>query len=198
MTISKAVLAIGAGILVTAAAAGAQTTQHRPGSWEIRSANGGFVPTGELRSVLKSAHMSGAQVTWNVNKAVAVTSTFTWAATKDIATANAPKLDVFTSDVGVELCPKQWGSPDGVTFSSFTVLGGGARSYNYRKLHVDATHNMAGYAGAGAELGVGRLGMRLEVRDYVSGFKPLMGAGKSERRNDVVIMAGIRYNRKQS
>lgn len=198
MTISKAVLAIGAGILMTAAAAQAQTTQHRPGSWEVRSANGGFVPTGELRSVLKSAHMSGAQVTWNVSKAVAVTSTFTWAASRDIATVDAPKLDVFTSDVGVELCPKQWGSPDGVTFSSFTVLGGGARSYNYRKLHVDATHNLAGYAGAGAELGVGRFGMRLEVRDYISGFKPLMSAGKSERRNDVVVMAGIRYNRRQS
>ena len=199
MTISKAVLAIGAGILMTAAgAAQGQTTQHRPGSWEIRSANGGFMPTGQLRSVLKRAHSSGAQVTWNVNTAVAVTSTFSWAASRDIATVDAPKLDVFTSDVGVELCPKQWGSPDGVTFSSFTVLGGGARSYNYRKLHVDATHNLAGYAGAGAELGVGRIGMRLEVRDYISGFKPLMGAGKSERRNDVVVMAGIRYNRKQS
>jgi hypothetical protein len=197
MTISKAVIAAGAGILL-AATAQAQTTQHRPGSWEIRGTNGGFVPTGELRSALKNASLSGAQITWNVNRAVAVTGSFSWAASKDLATAAAPKLDVFTSDVGVELCPKQWGDPTGVTFSSFTVLGAGARSYNHRKLDVDATHNLAGYAGAGAELGVGRLGMRLEVRDYVSGFKPLTGAGKSQRRNDVVIMAGIRYNRKQS
>lgn len=198
MSISKAVLTVGAGILMTAVAAQAQTTQHRPGSWEIRSANGGFLPTGEMKSALKAAHMSGAQITWNVNKAVAVTSNFSWAATKDLASANTPKLDVFTSDIGVELCPKQWGDATGVSFNTFTVMGAGARSYNYRKLDVDATHNLAGYAGAGAELGVGRLGMRLEVRDYVSGFKPLMGVGKSERRNDVVIMAGLRYNRKQS
>jgi hypothetical protein len=198
MTISKAVLTVGAGILMTATAAQGQATQHRPGSWEIRSANGGFVPTGELRGALKNANLSGAQLTWNVNKAVAVTGTFSWAASRDVASANSPKLDVFTSDVGVELCPKQWGSATGTSFSTFTVMGAGARSYNYRKLHVDATHNLAGYAGLGAELGVRRFGFRLEARDYVSGFKPLMGAGTAQTRNDVVILAGIRYNRKQS
>lgn len=198
MTVSKAVLAIGAGILLTAARGHAQTADHQTGHWEIRSANGSFVPTGELRGALKNAKLSGAQLTWNVRNAVAVTGTFTWAASRDLAASEAPKLDVFTSDIGVELCPKQWGDATGVSFSSFTVLGAGARSYNYRKLAVDATHNVAGYAGAGAELGVGRFGMRVEVRDYVSGFKPLRGAGRAQTRNDVVVMAGIRYNRKQS
>jgi hypothetical protein len=38
--------------------------------------------------------------------------------------------------------------------------------------------------------------VRIEARDYVTGFKPLVGAGKSERRNDVVIMAALRFNRR--
>jgi hypothetical protein len=69
------------------------------------------------------------------------------------------------------------------------------RSYNYRKLDVDATNTVAAYGSVGGELGVGRVGLRLEVRDYATGFKPLVGAGKSDMRNDVVIMAGLRFNR---
>ena len=58
----------------------------------------------------------------------------------------------------------------------------------------DATHNLAGYATVGGELGMGRVGLRLEVRDYVTGFE-LIDAGMSEARNDVVIMAALRFNR---
>jgi hypothetical protein len=121
-------------------------------------------------------------------------SAFAWARSRDVASLGNPKLDVFTSDVGVEARPVQWGGR-AVSFSPFAGLGAGARSYNYRKLAVDATHNVAGYGTVGGEIGMGRVGLRLEVRDYATAFKPLVGAGKAETRNDVVMMVGLRFNR---
>ena len=82
-----------------------------------------------------------------------------------------------------------------MTFAPFVGAGAGARSYNYRNLDVDATHNVAAYGAAGGELGVGRVGLRLEVRDYVTGFKPLAGRGASDTRNGVVIMVGVRFKK---
>jgi hypothetical protein len=46
--------------------------------------------------------------------------------------------------------------------------------------------------------GIGRLGLRVEVRDYVTGFKPLIGNGQSQARNDMVITAAVRINRNSS
>ncbi len=197
MSISRAVVAAAIGILA-AAQAGAQEREASTPKWELRSTTGGMIPTGDQRQVLKNAQMSGAQLAWALHPAVAITGSFSWARSRDLMTTNTPKVDVFTSDVGVELCPKTWGAQGRTTFSSFASLGLGARSYNYRKLDVDATHNLAGYVGAGGEVGFGRVGLRLEVRDYVAGFKPLAGVGSAETRNDVVIMAGVRFNRRRS
>ena len=80
-----------------------------------------------------------------------------------------------------------------MSFTPFVGIGAGARSYNYRKLDVDATHNLAGYASTGGELGIGRVHLRLEVRDYVAGFKPLNGLGAAATRNDVVALIGLRF-----
>ena len=71
--------------------------------------------------------------------------------------------------------------------------GAGGRSYNYRKLDVDATHNLAAYGSVGGELGIRRVRVRLEARDYVTGFKPLAGEGAARTGNDVVVMAGLRF-----
>jgi hypothetical protein len=73
--------------------------------------------------------------------------------------------------------------------------GHGARSYNHRKLDVDATHHVAGYAAVGGEPGMGRVGLRLEARDYASGFRPLVGGGSARTRNDVVALLGLRLRR---
>ena len=197
MSIRSAVLALGAMVVVTVPVA-AQTPVPAPRSaWALRSTTGGFIPTGDLRQTLKNGQSSGAQLAYRLHPAVTLTGSFSWARSRDLATTTTPKLDVFTSDVGVELCPKQWVG-ERFTLNTFAGVGVGDRSYNYRKLAVDATHNMAGYVATGGDMGFGRLGLRLEVRDYVSGFKPLAGAGAASTRNDVVIMAGLRYSRKQS
>jgi hypothetical protein len=173
----------------------AQTSAPQARAWELRFTSGAFVPTGNQRRFLKDAQVSAAQLSWVVRPSLAITGTFGWAGSRDLTSVDAPKLDVFTSDLGVEVRPAQWFADGAVSFSPFAGLGAGARSYNYRKLDVHATNNVAGYATVGGELGIGRVGLRLEVRDYVTGFKPLVGAGKSGTRNDVVVMAGLRFNR---
>ena len=181
---------------IMSATASAQTPAPQPTAWEFRVTGGGLVPTGAQRNSLKDAQATAAQLSWVVRPSLAVTGTFAWARSRDVASVGTPKLDVFTSDLGVEARGGQWFADRAMTFSPFVGIGAGARSYNYRKLDVDATNNLAGYGAIGGELGIKRVGLRLEVRDYVTGFKPLVGAGKSDARNDVVIMAGLRFKKK--
>ena len=110
----------------------------------------------------------------------------------DIATTGDPKLDVFTYDVGAEVRSNRWNSDQTVTLRPFAGIGAGARSYNYRSLDVDATHNVAAYASMGGDVGYRRVRVRIEARDYVTGYKPLVGTGAADTRNDVVVMAGFR------
>jgi hypothetical protein len=186
------------GMLLTSAnAATAQSAAPRESRWELRVSDGAFVPTGAMRSAVGNAHLSAAQLSFLVQPSVAVTGTFGWARSRDVASVDAPKLDVFTSDVGVELRPTHWFAGRAVTFSPFVGAGAGARSYNYRNLAVDATHNLAGYGSVGGELGFRRVGVRVEARDYATGFRPLAGSGRSVARNDVVVMAALRFKRHQ-
>lgn len=176
----------------------AQSAAPHSSAWELRFTSGALVPTGDQRNTLKDAQLSAAQLSWAVLPSLAITGTLGWARSRDIATVNTPKLDVFTSDLGVEARAAQLFAGHAVTFRPFVGAGAGARSYNYRKLDVDATNNLAGYGSVGGQLGMGRVGLRLEVRDYATGFKPLIGAGKSQARNDVVITAGLSYNKRRA
>jgi hypothetical protein len=196
MSISHSALTRGTALalLIASASAAAAQTSSTGNKWELRFTSGAFVPTGSQRKVLENAQVSGAQLSWVVQPALAITGTFGWARSRDRGTVDNPKLDVFTSDLGVEYRKSTWNANGAMTLSPFVGMGAGMRSYNYRKLDVDATNNVAGYAAAGGELGMGRVGVRLEVRDYVAGFKPLMGVGESRTHNDLVIMAALRFN----
>lgn len=167
-------------------------------SWEFRLTSGALVPTGDQRNGLKDARADAVQVSWIVRPSLALTGTLGWARSRDLGSVDTPKLDVFTSDLGFEVRSAPWFADRAVTFSPFAGLGAGARSYNYRTREVDATYNIAGYAAAGGEIGVGRVGVRLEVRDYATGFKPLVGGGTAVTRNDVMIMVGVRFNRSRA
>ena len=160
--------------------------------FEFVVSDGALLPTGDQRDALKNARMNLAQLSFAVRPYLAVTTSMGWARSRDIATTGSPKLDVFTYDVGAELRADRWLSGKAFTFTPFAGAGAGGRSYNYRSLDVDATHNLAAYGSAGGELGYRRIRFRLEARDYVSGFKPMMANGASGRRNDVSVMAGFR------
>jgi hypothetical protein len=173
----------------TAVSAHAQEGSVHVPRWEFIVSSGKVLPTGEQRSQLERGNVSVAQLSRTVSRAVVITSSIGWARTRNIAVAGDPKLDVFTYDVGGEF------RADALLpgFTSFVGAGAGGRSYNYRSRDVDATHNLAAYGAAGAELDIGaRLRLRVEARNYVTGFKPLEAAGAADTRNDVSILAGLR------
>jgi hypothetical protein len=195
----KASIRIGlVGLVICSNVAVAQSSAQEQGAWELRIASGAFVPTGAQRNSLSDAQMTAAQVSWLVRPSAAVTGTFAWARTRDVALPNTPKLDAFASDLGIEARGGQWFRDCAMTFDPFVGVGAGARSYNYRNMDVEAAHNLAGYGEIGGELGVRRVGLRVEVRDYVSGFRPLVGVGHAETRNDVVVMVGLRFKRQHA
>lgn len=199
MNIHAAVFAAAAvgSTLIASSHLAAQVTEQQDTAklarWELLVPGGAIVPTGTQRDAIKRGNLTAIQLTYVATPAVAITSTVGWARSRDIATVGDPKLDVFTYDVGAEVRAPRWAASKTVTFSPFAGAGAGGRSYNYRKLDVDATHNLAAYGSIGGDLGVRRVRVRLEARDYVTGFKPLAGQGATRTGNDVVLMAGIRF-----
>ena len=180
--------------LIAANGLGAQVTDAKADTakrWSLTVPGGTMVPTGAQRHAIKRGDVTAVQLAYAPRAAFAITSTFGWARSRDIATAGDPKLDVFTYDVGIEARAARWIQGNGMTFTPFAGAGAGGRSYNYRKLDVDATHNLGGYVSAGGELRIRRLGLRLEARDYVTDFKPLQGSGVARTGNDVVVLAGV-------
>lgn len=172
-----------------------QTVSPRASHWEVRVASGAMMPTGDQRQVLRSGSLSVAQIAWVPQPSLAVTASFGWAKSRDLGTVGSPKLLAYAADLGVEARPIRWVTGGRMTFSPFIGLGAGSRSYDYRAQQTDATHNLAGYGSVGGELGVGRVGLRVEARSYLSGFKPLTGTGGSYVRGDVFVMAALRFNR---
>ena len=182
--------------LLTAGTLSAQDTgaakASASSSWEFLVHSGTLVPTGVQRDAIKRGNLTAAQLSYVVRPELAITSTVGWARSRDAVIAGNPKLDVFTYDVGAEVRAPNWINGGAVSFTPFTGAGAGGRSYNYRKLDVDATHDLAAYGSIGGELGVRRVRVRIEARDYVAGFKPLNGIGSARTGNDVVVMAGLR------
>jgi hypothetical protein len=172
-------------------AAAQEAPEHKPG-WEFIVPSGAVVPTGAQRGAIKRGSLTAAQLSRVITPSFAVTATIGWARSRDVASAGDPKLDVFTYDVGAEMRAPRLIAGERMSFSPFAGVGAGGRSYNYRSLEVDATHNVAAYGSAGGELAIGRVRVRVEARDYVTGFKPLTGNGAADTRNDVALMAGLR------
>jgi hypothetical protein len=175
------------------AQAGSDVSLDRQPRWNFIVTSGTMVPTGTQRDAIKRGALTVAQLSYLVHPALAVIASAGWTRTRDIASAGDPKLDMFNYDVGAELRANRWLADGPLSFSPFAGAGAGGRSYDYRSGDVDATHNLAAYASAGGEVGVGsHVTMRVEARDYVTDFKPLTGSGPSDRRNDLSLIAGLR------
>jgi hypothetical protein len=167
-----------------------QSATESPSRWQFLV---NLYPTGDQRDLFARANLTAAQLTYVVKSGLAITTIVGWARGRDRAIVGEPKLDIFTYDIGAELRPARWMAGKTIIFSPFVGLGAGGRSYHYHSLDVAAAHNLSAYISAGGEIVIRRIGVRLELRDYVTGFKPLIGAGSSSARNDVVTMIGLRY-----
>jgi hypothetical protein len=174
-----------------AATANAQDMKtHTSSGFEIRPYAGAFIPTGQQRDLLKDAVIAGGQASYRVLPQLAFTGTVGWAPSKDRVTPGDQTVDVWQYDLGAELRAPSWLTSGAWDFTPFAGLGAGGRTYNYRDLDVNSKSNFAGFGAIGGELGFGRIGVRLEGRDYVSQFKPFDG-GDSKTRNDVTVAAGL-------
>ncbi len=173
------------------------TTEERP-KWEFLIASGTLVPTGAQRGAIKRASLTAAQLSYIVLPHLAITSTFGWARSRDVASFGTPKLDIFTYDLGAEVRSSQWKVGHTIAFSPFAGGGGGARSYISRSNDSDPRHQFAPYLSAGGELsfrpGSRQVHVRLEVRDYYM-MNGLLGQGTGGARNDVVAMVGLRFTK---
>jgi hypothetical protein len=164
-----------------------------PGAFEIRPFVGAFIPTGDQRDFLKDAVLVGGQASWRVIPAFALTGTFAWSPSKDRITTGNQTLDIYQYDVGAELRTPSGYDLGVAELTPFVGLGLGGRTYNYRDLDVGSKTNFDGYGALGGDIGFGPIALRIEARDYVSQFKPLIGSGSTKTRNDIGLAAGIAY-----
>ena len=165
---------------------------HKP-HFEFIVNSGTIVPTGAQRDAIKRGDVTAAQLAYVIRPSFAVTASVGWARTRDIASVGDPRLDMFTYDIGSEVRANRLLAGKTLSFSPFAGAGVGGRTYNYRSLAVDASHNVAAYGSAGSEIGFGRrVKLRVEARDYLTGFKPLDGRVGNDTRNDVSVMMGLR------
>ncbi len=183
-------------LLTSTRPAAAQTPPQPPAAWEVYVSGGWLMPTGAQRASIKTADLTAVVVSYVPRPSFAITGTFEWARSHDLAIAGQPKLDIYLGDVGAEVRAPQLSLGSTWKVAPFLGAGGGARSYNIPRLPTDPTTSLAVYCSAGGEFAIHRVHLRLEVRDYVSSFKPLAGSGKASTRNDVVIMLGLRFVKK--
>lgn len=162
--------------------------QQRVGEWQVRVSSGRFVATGAQRATAQDAPVIAAQVSRTVSPNLALIATLGWARSRDLTTAATPKLDILSADLGLEGRVARWSLGGSTTFTPFVGTGVGARSYDTRA--AGAASAWGGYLAAGGELGIGRVGLRLEVRDYATHHGRV-----NAFRNDVVVMGAIRFNR---
>ena len=185
-------LGIGASLIAFALRANAQgAPASRTGAFEIRPYVGAYLPTGDQRDLLKDAVLVGGQASYRIIPQLSVTGSFAWSPSKDKITAGDQTLDVYQYDVGAELRAPSWLDHGSWDFTPFAGVGVGGRTYSYRDLDVDSKSNVDGYGALGGEIGFGRVGVRVEGRDYVSGFKPLTSVGEAKTRNDITLAAGL-------
>jgi hypothetical protein len=178
------------------ASVGQSATAQSRDNWyrgfELRPYTGAYIPTGDQRDVLKDAVLVGAQVSYRVIPFLALTGSFGWSPSKDRIIPGDETLDIYQYDLGAEARANAWRRFGALDFTPFVGLGLGGRTYNFRNLdNVDSKTNFLGYGALGGELGFGRVGVRIEGRDNVSGFKPLTGDGDTKTRNDVTVAAGL-------
>lgn len=161
--------------------------------WEFIVSNGRMIQTGAQRNAVQDGNMTAAQVWYAFNSTVAATGTAGWTRSRDLVEAGTPKRDIFSYDLGVEFRAARMPVRKALTIKPFAGLGFGGETHNDRGLDVAATNRVSEYGSAGVEVGLRRVALRVEARDYVTGFISFGAAPAAGTRNDVAILTGLRF-----
>jgi hypothetical protein len=189
-------LMAGAARIATAATAAPtpeeQGATTQPSRWEFLVASGTLIPTGAQRANIRRADTTSAQLTYVARPHIAVTTAVGWARSRDVASEERARVNIFSYDLGAEFRPLPWNDDRSLAIKPFAGLGAGLRSYDYHDASTNTQHEIAGYISAGGEVGIRRLRIRLEVRDYLTGFTSVHTDSSRDARSEVVAMLGLR------
>jgi len=198
---SPRVLRVGLGLAVVASlsafAARLQAQQGNLPAIDVRPVVGAIVGTGDQGDALKSAVLVGGQASYAVHPNFSLVGSFAWSPSQDKLSPQRPDLDLYQYDLGIEgrLNNLTEGSP--IVTRPYAVLGGGGRTYSLRNVPgADAQTNPLGYGAVGLDLNQssGKIGLRLEARDNITGFKGFRGElAERKTRNDLQFAAGLTF-----
>lgn len=180
---------IAAGLLLAGTAVSAQ---ELPRFLELRPLVGAYVPTGQQRDWFDDAAIYGLQAALEYRPTLHFVGSFMWSPGHDNFVAIDDAVNLFQYDVGAELnLVRDLGK--GWELKPFLGLGVGGRTYNYDSIDLATNTFFAGYGVVGTEFQYGVVAIRLEGRDYVSGFEDPM-IGGTETRNDMGFSLGLAYH----
>ncbi len=188
-----AAVTLSASLAGIARGAAPRSGDAEPGRWEFMVSSGSLVPTGAQSRSLDRGGLSMAQLAYVLRPSLAIGASLGWTRSRDLDLGGRDRLDVFDLDLGLEARGSRWGDGRAVSLRPFTTCGLGARRYDHRHLPAPSAHETAAYFGAGGELGVRSLRVRLEAREHLTGFLPI-GSGRSdEARGDLGLLLGLRW-----
>lgn len=178
------------------ATAGLASAQPVPGTpttpgFELLVPSGTVVPTGAQGDAVTQGNMTAVQASFGLRPDLVMTSTVGWTRSTPRGLGPDARLHVYTYDAGLEYRLPRRTSDRRVAFKPFAGAGVGGRTHDYRHIAVATRHDVSAYASAGAELGLWRVRLRLEARNYLTWGTPL-GATRGTSRNDVAVLAGLR------
>ncbi len=180
-----------AAVVATAGLAAAQTSTATTPGFELLVPSGTVVPTGAQGDDMSRGNLTAVQLSFGLRPDLVLTSTVGWTRTTPRRLGPEARLHVFTYDAGVEYRAPRRASDRRVNLKPFTGVGLGARTHHYRDANIATSSTLAAYASAGGELGIAKVRLRLEVRDYLTWGRPL-GTGPRAARNDAAVLAGLR------
>lgn len=192
--LASLITAIAATLLLLAPAARAQSSNVPAPRWEFLIGSGRFLSTDGEGRRLADADQSTATLTRLVSPGFGLTASVSWGRSRELLTPDRTRTNVFTYDVGAE-----WrAAPRFVSRSVFirplVGAGLGLRSYDGRGVSDDASHGAAAFVAVGAESGVRRVRLRLELRDYMA--NAALPQEPRRIRNDMAVLFGLRLERR--
>jgi len=127
----------------------------------------------------------------------ALVGSFAWSPSQDKLSPQRPDLDLYQYDLGIEGRLNNLTEGSSIATRPYAVIGGGGRTYSLRNVaNADAQTDPLGYGAIGLDLNHagGKIGLRFEARDNVTGFKGFRGElADRKTRNDLQFSAGVTF-----